>query len=64
MPIHALRRTSPKGEAFIGTCVRCLKRGLSLDEVWADCPNTEQLSEEDAVMVALGLSVANEASKA
>lgn len=53
--IHALRRTSPKGEQFVGTCVRCGRMGMYLHEVVDECPNTAGLSDEAAVMLALDL---------
>lgn len=48
---HAIIRTSPKGEGqkFIGTCSRCGKTGLLINDSTA-CENTRGVSQEDALL--------------
>lgn len=53
---HALRRTSAKGEKFVGDCVRCGRTGMTLDQVHTPCANTSGLSDQEAIMTALGLT--------
>jgi len=51
---HALRRTSPIGQRFVGTCFKCGKQGLSLQDAATDeCPNVRGLSQEGALLEAL-----------
>ena len=37
-PTHALERSSPVGEEFIGRCVNCGRQGYSADAVGWMCP--------------------------
>ena len=37
-PTHALSRTSPIGEEFVGQCVNCGRKGYSADDVDYMCP--------------------------
>lgn len=53
---HSLTRTSPKGpgQPFIGTCTKCGQVGLTLGDMHAHCPNPADLSDADALIVAIG----------
>ena len=48
--MHALRRTNPKGQPFVGTCMKCGKSGLTMNDMNKPCPNTLGLPNEVAVM--------------
>ncbi len=37
--MHSLKRTSPKGGPFIGTCINCGKTDLPLARANEDCKN-------------------------
>jgi hypothetical protein len=37
MKFHSLRRTSPMGEDFLGTCVHCNKENLSFKDMNTEC---------------------------
>jgi hypothetical protein len=50
---HALRRTSPKGGPFIGTCYRCAITGLSSGAALEPCSNPSGMSNDDAILEAL-----------
>jgi hypothetical protein len=51
---HAINRTSPKGQPFIGTCFQCGKSGLSIeDAVSDDCPNVRGLPQGEALIEAI-----------
>jgi hypothetical protein len=50
---HALVRTSPKGSPFLGTCTQCGKTGLPSRAVGQACINPANLSESDAVVLAI-----------
>lgn len=51
--MHSLRRTSPKGQKFIGTCVLCGTEGLSFANMNDECPNQRGLSQDDALIEAI-----------
>ena len=51
---HSLRRTSPKGQAFLGVCTLCGKENVTLEQMGKEeCPNVRGLSEEEAVLEAI-----------
>ena len=52
---HALTRTSPKGGPFIGTCTKCGMTDIPLSRMKEECSNPANLSNQDALNVALGL---------
>lgn len=53
MQTHALERTSPKGQPFIGTCRLCGQAGLTSKDVMKPCENVRGLSQEEAVLEAI-----------
>jgi hypothetical protein len=52
---HSLTRTSPKGGPFIGTCTKCGTPDIPLAKMHEHCPNPANLSDGDALNVALGV---------
>ena len=50
---HALRRTSPKGGPFIGTCYLCGRTGLAMGAALDPCPNVAGLSKSETILLAL-----------
>lgn len=50
---HSLRRTSPKGEPFVGTCVLCGTDNLRMADVNNECPNQRGLTHDEAVIEAI-----------
>ena len=50
---HSLRRTSPKGQAFIGTCTKCGVENIPISRMHEDCANPANLTNEDALMIAI-----------
>lgn len=53
MQTHALERTSPKGQTFVGTCRLCGQPGLSSRDAMKPCENVRGLSQEEAVLEAI-----------
>lgn len=52
--MHALSRTSPKGGPFIGTCMKCGKTGLTLEQVRREeCQNPAGMSGEEVLRHAI-----------
>jgi hypothetical protein len=47
--MHALLRTSPKEEPFLGYCVKCGKPDLPMTAVREPCRNTARLTESEAL---------------
>ena len=47
---HAIERTSPKGQKFIGQCIKCGQTGLGLSAALAPCPADELMSDEAALL--------------
>lgn len=47
---HALRRTSPKGGPFIGTCTLCGKTDLLLKDMQLECLNIRGLDQNAALL--------------
>lgn len=50
---HALSRTSPKGEAFVGTCMKCGIAELPLTRMHEECVNPGGLSDDDTLILAI-----------
>lgn len=46
---HALRRTSPKGGPFLGTCIQCGEENLPSSAALKPCPNQRGLTQDDAL---------------
>lgn len=54
MTKHALTRTSPKGSTFSGTCMKCGREGLTLDDLAIErCENVAGMSDDDALLNAI-----------
>jgi hypothetical protein len=53
--LHAIERTSPKGEGqrFIGTCMKCGKPGLTFADMNEPCENIAGMSEEESLLLAI-----------
>ena len=50
---HSLRRTSPKGQKFVGTCVLCGRSGLTIADMNNECANVRGLTTDDALIEAI-----------
>jgi len=50
---HSLKRTSPKGEKFVGTCTLCGMPGLTIADSQNDCENVRGLTQEEAIVEAI-----------
>ena len=52
---HYIERTSPKGkdQVFLGTCRLCGKENLGHKDMNEDCPNTLNLTEDEALLAAI-----------
>lgn len=50
---HALERTSPKGEPFVGRCVLCGQENLTTANVTEPCPNPEGKTVVEAIIQAI-----------
>ncbi len=55
MSNHALNRTSPKGQPFVGTCFKCGMENLPAEAVAWPCENPANLSQGEALLVAVAL---------
>lgn len=53
MDRHAIIRTSPKGEKFIGTCMKCGEKNLTIADMVKHCANVSGMSDEEALIRAL-----------
>lgn len=47
---HALERTSPKGQKFVGYCTKCGKENLSLASMPEPCP-ADRLDSDEAALI-------------
>lgn len=47
---HAIIRTSPKGEKFIGQCTKCGAEGLRMIDIQKPCPCDNIVSDEMAIL--------------
>lgn len=50
---HALSRTSPKGQPFIGVCMKCGIPGLALKDVVTPCVNPAGLDASETFELAM-----------
>jgi hypothetical protein len=50
---HVLERTSPMGEAFVGRCTLCGKKGLRSKDALKECANPARISADNALLDAL-----------
>ena len=50
---HSLRRTSPKGGSFYGTCTKCGQTDLPSSAVTRECENVANLTQDEALMLAV-----------
>jgi hypothetical protein len=51
---HAVNRTSPKGQPFIGTCMKCGKTGLTLaDSMREECENPSRMTDDESLVAAI-----------
>lgn len=50
---HALERTSPLGERFIGTCIQCGKTSLTIGQMGEQCDNLRGLTQDQALLEVL-----------
>ena len=53
MSTHALSRTSPKGQPFVGTCFKGGMKNLTLRAATQQCQNPANLTQDEALMVAI-----------
>lgn len=53
--MHALERTSPKGEGspFIGKCIKCGEAGLTISAGMKECKADSIVSDEQALLYIL-----------
>jgi hypothetical protein len=50
---HSIERTSPKGEPFVGTCMKCGKPGLTFANMQDECENTSGMTQDEALLRAI-----------
>lgn len=50
---HALTRTSPKGGAFIGTCMKCGEPDLPAAAVGKPCSNPANMTQDEALLLSI-----------
>lgn len=53
MTLHSLRRTSPKGQDFIGVCVLCGKENLGFKNMNEECENVRGLTSDESLIEAI-----------
>lgn len=53
MDTHALKRTNPKGQSFIGVCTKCGKDNLPSSAVTEECPNPAGIGKDEALLNAI-----------
>ena len=51
--MHAIRRTSPMGELFVGRCTLCGTEGLTSKSMSEECPNPARISQKHALLDAI-----------
>lgn len=51
--IHALERTSPKGQQFVGLCTKCGKPGLTFADLNEPCANPAGINAGEALLYAI-----------
>lgn len=47
---HALERTNPKGQPFVGYCIKCGAQGLRMSAALDPCPADDLMSDEAALV--------------
>lgn len=47
---HALERTSPTGQPFVGHCIKCGAENLGMVGALQDCPADAIVSDEEALL--------------
>lgn len=50
MRTHALQRTSPIGEPFVGECILCGEQGLASGDALKPCENVRKLTNDAALL--------------
>jgi hypothetical protein len=50
---HALERSNPKGQPFVGYCTKCGKTGLTFADMKEPCANPAGMTEGDALIRAI-----------
>jgi hypothetical protein len=50
---HAIERTSPKSEPFVGYCTLCGKVGQPMAAALQPCPNPRGVTQDEAVLDAI-----------
>lgn len=50
---HAVERTSPKGQRFLGTCMRCGRTNLPSSAALEPCENVADISDDEALIMAI-----------
>ena len=50
---HAVVRTSPKGTPFVGRCIQCGRRNLTIDNSTSYCDNIVGLTEDEALLIVI-----------
>ena len=58
---HAIERTSPMGQKFLGTCMRCGRTNLPMRAVTEECENIAGMSDDDALLNAIAGPSASQA---
>jgi hypothetical protein len=50
---HAIKRTNPKGEPFVGKCYQCGEENLPIEAVTWSCENTANLTAAESILIAV-----------
>lgn len=50
---HALERTSPKGQPFVGVCIKCGATGLPITAARQKCENPANLTQSETLSIVL-----------
>lgn len=51
---HSVERTSPKGQPFVGTCMKCGQTGLTMARAMSEeCENPSQMTDDEALVAAI-----------
>lgn len=50
---HAIERTSPIGDDFVGRCWQCGQEGLSAFDATKECPNTNEITHIESLLRAI-----------
>lgn len=60
MAAHAIQRTSPYGERFVGVCSKCGKRGLTFRDLNEECENVRGVDDAQALLESMGENLGDE----